>query len=144
MLSKAFFHRLPKNPRGNSYRFILLNSLLKSITHDLSSVRSLILGGGGSATIKVFLSDLKTGCCSSTVQVRLLCYWEARNVQRGEELMGVDMLLLNYQRREYTNGVYATALMVAKAGSSDRPAIPGLNSPPFLPVELCREAMVHN
>ncbi|WZZ27368.1 hypothetical protein YC2023_010769 [Brassica napus] len=45
----------------------------------------------------VFLSDLKTGCCSSTVQVRLLCYWEARNVQRGEELMGVDMLLLNYQ-----------------------------------------------
>ncbi|KAH0903279.1 hypothetical protein HID58_042782, partial [Brassica napus] len=44
-------------------------------------------------------------------------------------------------RREYTNGVYATALMVAKAGSSDRPAIPGLNSPPFLPVELCREAM---
>ncbi|KAF3604014.1 hypothetical protein F2Q69_00035214 [Brassica cretica] len=130
-------------------------------------MRSLILGGGGIATIKVFLSDLKTGCCSSTVQVRLLCYWEARNVQRGEELMGVDMLLLNYQvcsvpplefiyifnvsvvftpykRREYTNGVYATALMVAKAGSSDRPAIPGLNSPPFLPVELCREAMVHN
>ena len=29
--------------------------------------------------------------------MRLLCYWEARNVQRGEELMGVDMLLLNYQ-----------------------------------------------
>ncbi|KAL0650025.1 hypothetical protein Bca4012_092716 [Brassica carinata] len=36
---------------------------------------------------------------------------------------------------EYTNGVYATALMVVKAGSSDRPAIPGLNSPPFLPAE---------
>ena len=56
MLSKAFFHRLPKNPRGNSYRFILLNSLLKSITHDLSSMRSLILGGGGIATIKGRLS----------------------------------------------------------------------------------------
>ncbi|CAN6923907.1 unnamed protein product [Brassica oleracea] len=55
MLSKAFFHRLPKNPRGNSYRFILLNSLLKSITHDLSSMRSLILGGGGIATIKDWL-----------------------------------------------------------------------------------------
>uniref|UniRef100_A0A0D3DKQ2 Uncharacterized protein n=2 Tax=Brassica oleracea var. oleracea TaxID=109376 RepID=A0A0D3DKQ2_BRAOL len=25
--------------------------------------------------------------------------------------------------------------MVVKAGSSDRPAIPGLNSPPFLPAE---------
>ena len=44
---------------------------------------------------------------------------------------------------EYTNGVYATALMVVKAGSSDRPAIPGLNSPPFLPAEILRETMVH-
>ncbi|KAF2589144.1 hypothetical protein F2Q70_00038783 [Brassica cretica] len=42
---------------------------------------------------------------------------------------------------EYTNGVYATALMVVKAGSSDRPAIPGLNSPPFLPAEIFRETM---
>ncbi|KAG2284206.1 hypothetical protein Bca52824_055426 [Brassica carinata] len=42
---------------------------------------------------------------------------------------------------EYTNGVYATALMVAKAGRSDRPAIPGLNRPPFLPVEILRETM---
>lgn len=42
---------------------------------------------------------------------------------------------------EDSNGTDATPLMVANAGSSDRPAISGLNSPPFLAVELCRETM---
>lgn len=42
---------------------------------------------------------------------------------------------------EDTNGADATPLMVANAGSSDRPAISSLNSPPFLAVELCRETM---
>ncbi|KAL0864280.1 hypothetical protein Bca101_043398 [Brassica carinata] len=45
----------------------------------------------------VFLSDLQTGRSSSSVQVRLLRFWEARNVRRGGELMGVDMLLLDSQ-----------------------------------------------
>ncbi|CAH8381728.1 unnamed protein product [Eruca vesicaria subsp. sativa] len=45
----------------------------------------------------VFLSDLQAGRSSSTVQVRLLRYWEARNFRRGGELMGVDMLLLDSQ-----------------------------------------------
>ncbi|CAH8295042.1 unnamed protein product [Eruca vesicaria subsp. sativa] len=45
----------------------------------------------------VFLSDLQAGRSSSTVQDRLLRYWEARNFRRGGELMGVDMLLLDSQ-----------------------------------------------
>ncbi|CAH8363557.1 unnamed protein product [Eruca vesicaria subsp. sativa] len=45
----------------------------------------------------VFFSDLQAGRSSSTVQVRLLRYWEARNFRRGGELMGVDMLLLDSQ-----------------------------------------------
>ncbi|KAJ4900507.1 Uncharacterized protein Rs2_14458 [Raphanus sativus] len=44
-----------------------------------------------------FLSDLQTGRSSSSVQVRLLRFWEASNVRRGGELMGVDMLLLASQ-----------------------------------------------
>ncbi|KAG2327189.1 hypothetical protein Bca52824_009917 [Brassica carinata] len=45
----------------------------------------------------VFLSNLQTGRSSSSVEVRLLRFWEARNVRRGGELMGVDMLLLDPQ-----------------------------------------------
>ncbi|KAL0706973.1 hypothetical protein Bca4012_073399 [Brassica carinata] len=47
------------------------------------------------ANVSVFLSDLQTGRSSSTFQVRLIYFWEARNVHRGGELMGVDMLLLD-------------------------------------------------
>ncbi|ESQ43700.1 hypothetical protein EUTSA_v10014382mg [Eutrema salsugineum] len=42
---------------------------------------------------------------------------------------------------EDTNGADATPLMIVNAGSSHRPAISSLNSPPFLAVELCRETM---
>ncbi|KAJ4877951.1 hypothetical protein Rs2_14619 [Raphanus sativus] len=45
-------------------------------------------------------SDLKTGRCSSTFQVRFLRFWEARNVRRGGKPMGVDMLLLDFQYRQ--------------------------------------------
>ncbi|KAL0719354.1 hypothetical protein Bca4012_068678 [Brassica carinata] len=40
----------------------------------------------------------KTGRSSSTVEVRLLRFWEARNVRCGGELMGVDILLLDSQK----------------------------------------------
>ncbi|KAG2324035.1 hypothetical protein Bca52824_006763 [Brassica carinata] len=33
--------------------------------------------------------------CSSTVEARLLRFWEARNVKRGGELMWVDMLMVD-------------------------------------------------
>ncbi|CAN7041697.1 unnamed protein product [Brassica rapa subsp. trilocularis] len=49
------------------------------------------------ANVLVFLSDLQAGGSSSTVEVCLLRFWEARNVRRGGELMGVDMLLLHSQ-----------------------------------------------
>lgn len=39
----------------------------------------------------------KTGRSSSTVEVPLLRFWEAKNVRRGGEFMGVDMLLLDSQ-----------------------------------------------
>ncbi|KAL0815319.1 hypothetical protein Bca101_071763 [Brassica carinata] len=42
------------------------------------------------ANAAIFLADLKTGRCSSTIQVRLLRFWEG-------ELMGVDMLLPDSQ-----------------------------------------------
>ncbi|KAL0690402.1 hypothetical protein Bca4012_090080 [Brassica carinata] len=41
------------------------------------------------------LADLKAGRCSNTAEVRLLRFWEARNVKKGGELMSVDMLLLD-------------------------------------------------
>ncbi|KAL0740402.1 hypothetical protein Bca4012_081915 [Brassica carinata] len=47
------------------------------------------------ANSKVFLSDLKSGKCSSRVQVRLLRFWEVRIVRCGGELISVDMLLLD-------------------------------------------------
>ncbi|CAG7871129.1 unnamed protein product [Brassica rapa] len=49
------------------------------------------------ANALVFLSDLHTGRSSSSVQVRLFCFWEARSVRRGGDHMGVDMLLLDSQ-----------------------------------------------
>ncbi|KAF2541798.1 hypothetical protein Bca4012_087754 [Brassica carinata] len=35
------------------------------------------------------------GHCSSIVQVWMLQFWEAGKAQRGDELMGVDMLLFD-------------------------------------------------
>lgn len=45
----------------------------------------------------LLLSGLTTGRSSATVEVRLLHFWEARNVRHDGELMGVDMLLLDSQ-----------------------------------------------
>ncbi|KAJ4875255.1 hypothetical protein Rs2_40273 [Raphanus sativus] len=45
----------------------------------------------------LLLSGLTTGRSSATVEVRLLRFWEARNVRHDGELMGVDMLLLDSQ-----------------------------------------------
>ncbi|CAG7881398.1 unnamed protein product [Brassica rapa] len=49
------------------------------------------------ANVLVLLSDLQACRSSSTVKVRLLRFWEAKNVGRGWELMGVDMLFLDSQ-----------------------------------------------
>ncbi|WZZ21569.1 hypothetical protein YC2023_122956 [Brassica napus] len=49
------------------------------------------------ASTSTILAALKYGRCSSTVEVevRLLRFWEARNIKRGGHLMVVDMLLLD-------------------------------------------------
>ncbi|CAN6880292.1 unnamed protein product [Brassica oleracea] len=49
------------------------------------------------AKVSVFLSDMQAGRSSSTVQVRLIRFWETRNVRRDGDLMGVVMILLNSQ-----------------------------------------------
>ncbi|KAL0678514.1 hypothetical protein Bca4012_006495 [Brassica carinata] len=49
------------------------------------------------ANVFIFLSDMQAGRSSSTVQVRLICFWETRNVRRDGDLMGVVMILLNSQ-----------------------------------------------
>ncbi|KAH0891555.1 hypothetical protein HID58_053984 [Brassica napus] len=43
------------------------------------------------------LADIKAGRCSTTAEVRLLRFWEAPNVKRGNKHMGVDMLLIDEQ-----------------------------------------------
>ncbi|XP_013614737.1 PREDICTED: uncharacterized protein LOC106320944 isoform X1 [Brassica oleracea var. oleracea] len=43
----------------------------------------------------IFLYNLKPSCCSQTVVARLLCFGEARNVKKGGDLMGVDIVLLD-------------------------------------------------
>ncbi|CAH8348580.1 unnamed protein product [Eruca vesicaria subsp. sativa] len=47
------------------------------------------------AMSRVFFSDLKSGRCSSTVEVHLLRFWEARNPRRGGELMWIDILMVD-------------------------------------------------
>ncbi|KAG2314637.1 hypothetical protein Bca52824_017759 [Brassica carinata] len=51
------------------------------------------------ANSRVFFSNLKSGKCSSVVEVRLLRFWEARNVKRCGELMWLDMLMVDVNVR---------------------------------------------
>lgn len=44
--------------------------------------------------VSVFLSDLQNGRSSSTVEVRMLHFWEARNVRCGWDLMGCSCSFL--------------------------------------------------
>ncbi|CAN7013958.1 unnamed protein product, partial [Brassica rapa subsp. trilocularis] len=37
---------------------------------------------------QVLSGDLKAGRCHKTVVTRVLCFWEARNVKKGGDLMG--------------------------------------------------------
>ncbi|WZZ25246.1 hypothetical protein YC2023_008647 [Brassica napus] len=45
---------------------------------------------------------MKTGKCSSIVEARLLRFWEARNVKRGDEL-SLSILSLHIFEREKSN-----------------------------------------
>ncbi|KAH0902421.1 hypothetical protein HID58_041924 [Brassica napus] len=75
MVSKEFFHLLPKNSESQS--------VTEWLTYNLPfrfEDRTLLLH----------------------LKVRFLRYWEARNVRRGGELMGVDMLRLDSQEDDPT------------------------------------------
>nr|VDD41852.1 unnamed protein product [Brassica oleracea] len=41
------------------------------------------------------LPEVKPGRCKQTVHTKLLQFWESRNVKKGGEMMGVDMLLID-------------------------------------------------
>ncbi|KAH0857871.1 hypothetical protein HID58_086132 [Brassica napus] len=43
------------------------------------------------------------GRSSTTVQVCLLRFWDARNVRRGGDCIGVDMLLLDSQNSDFSD-----------------------------------------
>ncbi|KAF3538039.1 hypothetical protein F2Q69_00020147 [Brassica cretica] len=47
------------------------------------------------ATTYTLFADLRAGRCSNTAEVCLLRFWEARNINKGKELMSVDMLLID-------------------------------------------------
>ena len=47
------------------------------------------------ATTYTLLADLRAGRCSNTAEVCLLRFWEAKNINKGKELMSVDMLLID-------------------------------------------------
>ena len=42
-----------------------------------------------------FLANLRAGRCSNTAEVRLLRFWEARNINKGGELMSIELLLID-------------------------------------------------
>ncbi|KAG5415532.1 hypothetical protein IGI04_003099 [Brassica rapa subsp. trilocularis] len=41
------------------------------------------------------LANLRASRCSNTAEVRLLRFWEARNINKGGELMSIEMLLID-------------------------------------------------
>ncbi|CAH8302086.1 unnamed protein product [Eruca vesicaria subsp. sativa] len=67
-----------------------------------------------------FFSDLKSGRCSSTVEVRLLRTWEARNPRRGGELMWIDMLMVHVNATimqasiDASQAVFCSMLLLAR------------------------------
>lgn len=42
----------------------------------------------------VLFSDLKPGLCRETVVTRILRFWEAMSVNKDEELLGVEMVMV--------------------------------------------------
>ncbi|WZZ88525.1 hypothetical protein YC2023_117104 [Brassica napus] len=71
--------------------------------------------GSESQEINDLSADLKTGRYSSTVQVRLLRLWEARNVRRGGEFMEVVMLLLDSQLIPENPGGFKSLIKIPPA-----------------------------
>ncbi|CAH8323236.1 unnamed protein product [Eruca vesicaria subsp. sativa] len=41
------------------------------------------------------LADLKAGRCSNSAEIRLLRFWEARNLNKNNQLMSIEMLMID-------------------------------------------------
>ncbi|CAH8367729.1 unnamed protein product [Eruca vesicaria subsp. sativa] len=41
------------------------------------------------------LADLKAGRCSHSAEIRLLRFWEARNLNKNNQLMSIEMLMID-------------------------------------------------
>ncbi|CAH8321040.1 unnamed protein product [Eruca vesicaria subsp. sativa] len=47
------------------------------------------------ANTRVLISEVKSGRCYSSVEARLLCFWEVRSGSRSGELTFLDMLMID-------------------------------------------------
>ncbi|CDY69940.1 BnaAnng32100D [Brassica napus] len=56
------------------------------------------------------LANLRAGRCSNTAEVRLLRFWEARNINKGGELMSIELLLIDEAERTGSGGISAIQL----------------------------------
>ncbi|CAF2071701.1 unnamed protein product [Brassica napus] len=54
------------------------------------------------------LVDLRAGRCSNTAEVRLLRFWEAKNINKRGQLMSVEMLLVDEHSTLIQGSVSAT------------------------------------
>ncbi|WZZ01770.1 hypothetical protein YC2023_074098 [Brassica napus] len=55
-----------------------------------------------------FLDNLRAGRCSNTAEVRLLRFWEAKNINKGGALMSVEMLLIDEHSTVVQGSISAT------------------------------------
>lgn len=62
---------------------------MKIISPNKHSILSLSSSYISDGTSLLLLIELKAGRCAKEVEVRLLLFWEARNVKKGGELMGL-------------------------------------------------------
>ncbi|KAH0901757.1 hypothetical protein HID58_041260, partial [Brassica napus] len=78
----------------------------------------------------------KLGRSSSPAEVGLLRFWDASNVRRGGEFMGVDMLLLDCQA-----SMMAATMNVNQLATHRGAMLKGTGYPDLWPSPSCREPL---
>uniref|UniRef100_M4E8X4 DUF223 domain-containing protein n=1 Tax=Brassica campestris TaxID=3711 RepID=M4E8X4_BRACM len=63
-----------------------------------------------------FLDNLRAGRCSNTAEVRLLRFWEAKNINKGGALMSVEMLLIDEHSTVVQGSISATRQLTLTDG----------------------------
>ncbi|CAF1920723.1 unnamed protein product [Brassica napus] len=86
------------------------------------------------------LQNLRAGRCSNTAEVRLLRFWEAKNINKGGELISVDMLLIDENLTVVHGSIPASRQLQFKnrlsEGSTDFEKLPATDS--IIPTEHFR------